>query len=202
MEEMSFEEMRNQYAILKEQLEKQEIVNDRLLRETIKAKSQHHINQSKTRVWVAAVLCLILFPLSYMTQVWSLPFALVSGLIVIICVVCTSLIHRPVDQLDFMNDDFTTVARVMAKFKRQYDNWLHFVFPVIILPWLVWACYENGWKRNPGGANPWMMSIPIIVGVAIGALIGYHFHRKAVNAAQDILDEIEEKEGGVANENH
>lgn len=201
MEEMSFEEMRNQYAILKEQLEKQEIVNDRLLRETIKAKSQHHINQSKTRVWVAAVLCLILFPLSYMTQVWSLPFALVSGLIVIICVVCTSLIHRPVDQLDFMNDDFTTVARVMAKFKRQYDNWLHFVFPAIILPWLVWACYENGWKRAPEGVNPWVMSIPIIVGVAIGALIGYHFHRKAVNAAQDILDEIEEK-GGVPNENN
>jgi hypothetical protein len=201
MEEMNFEEMRNQFAILKEQLNKQEIVNDRLLRESMKTKSQQNINQSKTRVWVAAFLCVILFPLSYLNNVWSLPFALVSGLIVIFCVVCTSLIHRHVDKLDFMKDDFITVARVMAKFKRQYDNWLHYAFPVIILPWVIWACYENAWRRNPGGANPWMMCIPIIVGVAIGAIIGYHFHRKAVNAAQDILDEIEEK-GGVSNENN
>ena len=35
MEEMNFEEMRNQFAILKEQLKKQEIVSDRLLRETM-----------------------------------------------------------------------------------------------------------------------------------------------------------------------
>ena len=32
MEEKNFEELRNQFAILKEQLNKQEIVNDRLLR--------------------------------------------------------------------------------------------------------------------------------------------------------------------------
>ena len=39
MEEMNLEEMRSQFAILKEQLTKQEIVSDRLLRETMKAKS-------------------------------------------------------------------------------------------------------------------------------------------------------------------
>ena len=38
MEEMNWEEMRNQFAILKEQLAKQEIVSDRLIRETIKVK--------------------------------------------------------------------------------------------------------------------------------------------------------------------
>ena len=40
MEEKNFEELRNQFAILKEQLNKQEIVNDRLLRETMKAKKK------------------------------------------------------------------------------------------------------------------------------------------------------------------
>lgn len=194
MEEMDFEEMRDQFAILKEQLDKQEIVNDRLLRKAIKAKSQQHINQSKTRVWVAAVLALLLFPLSYLSQMWSLPFAIVTCVIVLASLFFTSLIHRPVEKLDFMNDDLAFVAKVMAKFKRQYNNWLRYVFPTVIFPWLAWACYESAWKRHPEGANPWIMSIPLIVGAAIGALIGYHFHRKATNAAQDILDEIEEKE--------
>ena len=40
MEDMNFNEMRQQMAVLKEQLDKQEIVNDRLIRETMKTKSK------------------------------------------------------------------------------------------------------------------------------------------------------------------
>jgi len=58
-------------------------------------------------------------------------------------------------------------------------------------PWLAWACYEYAWQHSPEGANPWLMSIPLIIGAVVGGLIGYYYHRKAVNAAQDILDEIE-----------
>ena len=46
MEDMHFEELRNQFAILKDQLKKQEIVSDHLLRETMKAKKRN-INSTK-----------------------------------------------------------------------------------------------------------------------------------------------------------
>ena len=64
------------------------------------------------------------------------------------------------------------------------------ITPVLIIPFLIWACYEFAWKNAPEGVNPWLLTIPIFVGAAIGGLVGYHYHRKAVNAAQDILDEI------------
>lgn len=191
MEEMYLEELRNQFAILKEQLNKQEIVNDHLLRKTMKSKN-NDISRTKRLVFVSALTCLVIFPLTYVSHVWSLAFALASIAMVAFAAAATYYIHKPVEELNFMKDDFATVARVMAKFKKQYDNWLRYVAPTLIIPWCVWACYEFAWKNAPAGTNPWLMSLPLIVGVIVGGLIGVKFHFKAVNAAQDILDEIEE----------
>ena len=63
MEEKNFEELRNQFAILKEQLNKQEIVNDRLLRETMKAKKRD-INSSKNLEYGCVLFCLFILPLN------------------------------------------------------------------------------------------------------------------------------------------
>ena len=191
MEEMYLEEMRNQFAILKEQLNKQEIVNDHLLRKTMKAK-RRDINSTKRLVFILALLCLLLYPINYVNHMWSLAFTIASFAIVAFATVATWYIHKPVEELNFMKDDFTTVARVMAKFKKQYDNWLRYVAPTLIIPWIIWACYEFAWKNAPAGSNPWLLSLPVIVGVIIGGLVGIRYHFKAVNAAQDILDEIEE----------
>lgn len=191
MEDMKLDEIRNQFAILKEQLNKQEIVSERLLRETMKTNNKS-ISDTKRMVSVCGVMCLVLYPLSYFTHVWSLAFAIGTCLMVIFCVAATYYIHHPVERLNFMKDDFSTVARVMAKFKKDYHNWIVFVTPTLLIPWLSWACYEVAWKHAPKGSNPWLMSLPIIIGAVIGAVIGYRYHRKAVNAAQNIIDEIDE----------
>jgi hypothetical protein len=109
------------------------------------------------------------------------------------CAVANYYIHKPVDDLNFLTDDFATVARVMAKFKKQYDQWLYYVTPVICIPWISWAFYEYAWKRAPEGVSPWFMCIPLVIGLIIGLIIGLYFHFKAVNAAQDIIDQIDEQ---------
>ena len=63
MEDMHFEELRNQFAILKDQLKKQEIVSDHLLRETMKAKKRN-INSTKRMCYACAVIALGLTPLN------------------------------------------------------------------------------------------------------------------------------------------
>ena len=67
MEEKNFEELRNQFAILKEQLNKQEIVNDRLLRETMKAKKKD-INSTKNLEYGCVLFCLFILPLNWYTR--------------------------------------------------------------------------------------------------------------------------------------
>lgn len=190
MEEMNFEEMRNQFTILKQQLSKQEIVSDRLIRETMKVKTRD-ISYTKRTTYGAALFCLIAYPMTYLMHMWSLAFAIVTCVMMMFIVVATWYIHRPVEQLNLMRDDFTSVARVMARFKKQYNDWLRYVTPTLLIPWIAWACYEVAWKHAPAGINPWLVSLSLIIGAGIGVCIGYCYHRKAVNAAQEILDEIE-----------
>ena len=73
MEEMHLEEMRNQYAILKEQLTKQEIINDQLLRKTMKSRNKA-INQTQWLVFGSALMCVLTLPATYLSHVWSLAF--------------------------------------------------------------------------------------------------------------------------------
>ncbi len=190
MEDKNFEELRNQFALLKTQLDKQEIVSDRLLRETVKLRSKD-IRYTKNTVYGAAAFCLITYPICYLMQMWSLAFTIATCFMMMFCVLGTYYIHRPVEQLNLMRDDLATVASTMSRFKKQYNNWLYYITPTLMIPWLAWACYEFAWQHAPEGVNPWAMSLPLIIGAAIGGLIGYMYHRKAVNAAQDIIDEIE-----------
>ncbi|MCR5513538.1 MAG: hypothetical protein K6F43_08260 [Prevotella sp.] len=189
MEEMNFEELRSQFAILKDQLKKQEIVSDHLLRMTMKSK-RGNINNTKRSCYVAVVLALLLTPLNYYINAWGLAFSIVTCLMLLFCAAATYYMHKPVDDLNFLTDDFATVARVMARFKKQYNQWLYYVTPVII-PWVGWACYDYGWKHAPEGVNPLWMCVPLLIGAVIGGAIGLYYHFKAVNAAQDILDQIE-----------
>ena len=194
MENINLEEMRNQYAILQEKLKKQEIVSDRLIRETIKAKI-NPINFNKRIVYILTVASLAFFILMSLHDepILSLPFIIFTCLMELFSAAATYYIHKPVDELNLMQQDFATVARVMAKFKKQYDNWLRYVAPSFIVPWLSWACYEFATRYCPDDINPLVFCLPLIGGALIGALIGIKSHNSAVNAAKDILDQIEEK---------
>ena len=192
MEEQYFDEMRQQMAALKEQLDKQEIVNDHLIREIMKVKTKD-ISRTKNVCFIAAIIAFLTFPMNTFTHAWSWTFTAATGAMLIFCTIATVYIHRPVDKLNYMTSDLATVARVMTKFKKQYDNWLHYVTPALMIPWISWACYEFAWKNGPEGVNPLWLTLPILFGAAIGGLIGYYFHCKAVNAAKSILEQIEEK---------
>ncbi len=188
---MNFEEMRNQIALLKQKLDHQEIVNDHLLRETMRARVTA-INKTKIFSFVCAAFCILLYPLLSMSGALGNAFVIATCVMMLFCSFATYYIHRPVDRMNLMTEDLATVAKVMAKFRRQYNQWLYYVTPSLFIPWLAWVVYEFAWKNAPDGMNHWLMALPLLVGAVIGLLIGYYMHRNTVNAAQKIIDQIEE----------
>ena len=185
MEEKKFKEMRNQFAILKEELGKQEIVSDSLLRNTMNRKSRIIYDVKKIGyAWALVALPLLLT--FYFTHLTSLAFVIATYLLVGICFVSLYHIHKPVDKLNFINDDLGTVANVMAAFRKQYSQGL-FNTMVICVLWAIWFCYEI-WKHNH--TNPWLYVFFVLVGGIWGGISGYKDCRKAMNAAQEIIDGI------------
>ena len=192
MEEMNLEEMRNQFAILKEQLDKQEIVSDHLLRETMKAKNKDINFVMKFGYWLFPVVIILYLPF-YLNHITSLTFYIVTSLLMVFGLVCSYYMHRPVNRLNFMTDDFATVARVLKKFKKQKMQSLYISLPVLLL-WIGWACYELIWKHGYSGTYPWLLTFSALFGAFIGGIIGFGIERKALNAAKEIIDEIERNE--------
>jgi hypothetical protein len=192
MEEMNLEEMRSQFAILKEQLDKQEIVSDRLFRETIKTKNKDINFVKKSGYWLVPIVILLYLPL-YIYPCSKSGFHHCYLHYVMGGMVSTYYVHKPVDKLNFMDDDLASVARVMAKFKKQQTKGLYMSFAILI-PWAAWACYELAWKNGPMGINPWILTASMAFGGIIGGIIGISIYRKVINVAQDIIDEIEKNE--------
>ena len=186
MEEKRIEEMRNQFAILKEELGKQEIVSDSLLRNTMNRKSRAFNDVKKIGYAWAIVALPLLFTL-YLTHLTSLAFVIATYLLVGICFVSIYHIHKPVDKLNYMKDDLGTVANVMAAFKKQYSRGLSNTLVICVL-WAIWFCYEL-WRHNH--TNPWLYVFFVLVGGIWGGISGYKDCRKAMNAAQEIVNEIE-----------
>ena len=194
MEELNFDEMRDQITLLKQKLDRQEIVNDSLLREAMRGK-MGAINWTKYKSYICVALCIIFYPVMSWAGVFSNAFVFATCAMMLFCAYGTYYVHRPVDRMDLMTDDLATVAKVMAKFRKQYNQWLFYVTPALLIPWLSWALYEYAWKNAPDGMSHWMLALPILIGAAIGGLIGYHWHCKAVDAADNIIKQIEEENG-------
>ena len=192
MEDLNFDEMRDQITLLKQKLNRQEIINDPLLREAMRGK-MGAINWTKYKSYISVALCIIFYPVMSWAGVFSNAFVFATCAMMLFCAYGTYYVHRPVDRIDLMTEDLATVAKVMAKFRKQYNQWLFYVTPALLIPWLSWALYEYAWKNAPDGVSHWMLALPILIGAAIGGLIGYHWHCKAVDAADNIIRQIEEE---------
>lgn len=190
MEMNELKEMREQLTILRDKLNSQQIVNDRLLRDTMKTKVSG-INKNETRVIVLGIFCCLIWPALHYTSNVSWTTVIATILMMIFTISATVYIHQPLHQTDLMNADMASVARILARFKKQYRQWLHIVCPIIITPWLAWFCYDYTEAMGFQGTHRWFFIGFILLCGFFGFLIGYFWHRKTVNLAQDIIQQIE-----------
>lgn len=190
-QEMNFDEMRNQIAILRNKLDQQQIVNDRLIRSAMQTKV-NKMNKNERMVIILSLLCIIIFPfLHYQIGIsWALVWATVA--MMVFTAAATLYIHRPLHKADLMSDDLSTVTAVLARFKNQYDQWLHYVCPIVITPWLAWYAYEYVEISGFTGIHRWYGVLVILLSGLLGLVIGYSMHRRTVNLAKEVMRQINE----------
>ena len=180
------EEMRQQMAILKNKLESQTIINDRLLRKAM-SERVNWINRRYTwtiifTLFVAAPYCWWTFKFIGM----STPFGLATELLLLYCVGYTVWCGRPLRDKHLMQGDLLQVATTVVKAKKRDGNWMLQGIPFLIL-WLGWFFYELYEKYGN-----YYIFIPAIIGGLIGGGIGLNIHFKTQRKYKEILERIEE----------
>ena len=190
---MDFEldEMRQQMAILKNKLDDQTIVNDRLIRRAVK----NSVSTINKRYLVISIIAFAMIPYGYwaFVKLNGLSISLWIAMSVIMLAVIGFCIYNghEMRKNDFVSNNLLDTKRKTLKAQKRDAMWPYFGIPVAI-GWAAWVGWEMTQKLEGDFLKyfiPWF-----IICVTAGALIGLKVHFKTQRHFRDILDQIEDVE--------
>ena len=186
-----FEEMSQQMAILKEKLQKQEIVNEKQMRNAI-VKKLHRVTLSK---W--AKLLLILFALVYVPSMlhfilhFPLWYVALTAVFFATSAVWDFYFSRGISDNHLSRSQLLETSRRLVRMKKMNARWLCFSIPFLLL-WLSGFYYLLTKDVNlPEDAMQGLI-FGALIGLLAGGVLGTIMYLKQQRRAQDIVDQIEE----------
>lgn len=182
-------EMRSQLNLLKQKLDKQEIVTGKMLRDTMKEKVEWINRQNNFSLWmgiVAIVLCGVSFACQGLPW-WFIVFTeLLVGAATIYTWWGKKLLARP----NLMDGNLLEVRATVMKAKKRDINWLKYGTPWL-LPWFgyyLWSIYD-------GSEINMIMCVGGLTGGTVGAILGISLVVKTQRRYNEIMRQIDEMEG-------
>lgn len=188
MEEL--EQLRSQFKMLQEQLDKQEIISDKLLRQTFKAKVKS-INSVKASTIACGVFVLIVAPFAFhYNPIASLPwsFIVLTDLFMLYCLGVTFWMHKNMTEAA-ADANLLKFAETAKKLKKDYEDYLKYTLPLLAV-WVGVLLYEVFTKAEDTEAAIGLV-IAMSVGGTIGAIFGLRQNKKVKDECQSIIDEIQ-----------
>ena len=186
--DMEMDAMRQQMNTLKKKLDQQQIVDDQIIRQSMKKTA----NSIKTRYYAIMALSLLMIPYTYVIFIErlgiSLAFWIGTAVFMLVCCGATYYNSPNVNIPNAMGRNLIEVSHRMARAKKFDANWLFFGIPAVIL-WLGWLTWEF-YQLDVEAAR--YMIYGIICGGVLGAILGFKMHSKTQRQYQDIIDQIEE----------
>ena len=183
---IELEQMREQLSVLKSKLDKEMIINDRMMRKIMRQK----VKSIRRYAWTIGIVILLAIPYctwctGYLLQL-SIWFTLFTDIFMTIALVYTYFMHKGITANELMEGDLIEVRSKMLRMKRMQANWLKFSIPFLIL-WLTWFVIEN-----MKAADARYLFIGGVVGGVIGGIIGVMNYRKIRRMATEVIKQIEE----------
>ena len=183
-------EMREQLATLKKQLNTQEIINDRLIKEAMGRKLSALNNSA---IWIC-IVCLVMIPLGYFNFQrigYSEAFCIATSALFLICLIAMIISHYRIHKRDIYSGNLVTVYKEVARMKKIYKSWHYWSIPMLIV-WFGWMEYEIYLNQaNEDITALLMISASGLFGGIIGGIIGLRIHKRTLRTADDLLHQIE-----------
>ena len=183
------EEMREQVAILKKKLDKQTIISDTHIRNSMTSKRS---DMTKT---ITATIIAGLYAVPYCTWIFckfgfSPYFIIATDIMLAACIAITIRQRYTLMNLDFTQGNLVEVAEKLSKVKTHYHEWIKIAIPMLLI-WVSWMAYEALTRMEP---SPILMGFlsGAGIGIIIGGFIGHRINQKIVRKSTEILKQIEE----------
>lgn len=186
------QEMKVQLELLTKKLERETIVNERMIRYSMKEKA----NTLRRNIIIESLVCIIMIPFF----IWILPkisphsmyFCTFSTAFMALALGYNYYMYREFHTKDFSESNLIEARKATLKFKQLTRRWTFCIgipFLMIFIPWIV---YENAQVYK--GEMLELVLIFAAIGLLIGGVIGIYQFNKTLRTTDEILMQIEELE--------
>ena len=179
-------EMQEQMRVLREKLENEKIINNRIMRKTSSLTANRL--KFKANVPILFGVAAILLAPSYLNLGASWFSVIFTWALMLICIAATILCNRYIPSMD---KDLVSAAEDLTKFKKFHAEWIKFAIPMIII-WVGAIVWDVMRGADMSQTDQIAFFSGLAVGVILGGLIGFKLRRDQLEAADDLLDQIED----------
>ena len=182
-------EMKEQISLLRRKLEKETIVNEKLIRSSMRDK----LKAVKRRSYILCAVVIGACPLwaSPIFDFHSIWFKGVTIAFLFIAVAYEIYCNQLLSTQNYSNGNLIDEARKLNRYKQLSRQWHWFSIPFLFI-WLSWFVYE---ATSVGDFHANNILIGGLIGGVIGGTIGFTIYRKGQNAVSEVIEQIEELTG-------
>ena len=187
------EQLRKDYAQLKQELGKQEITNERLIRESIR-KDLNFIDKKKWIGIPAIIIVAVLMP--YISKELGLrtSFVIITIVWIAILAIVNFITMNGMDERLISMMPTQEFLKRIKKQKQQQFRWFQINIPLLFL----WVGYFIGECIHANLPQEILFSLlgGLITGLVIGGTIGLRMHNRIIGIYEGIILQLENPEAG------
>ena len=180
MTDKDFQEMRQQMDLLKEKLNQQEVVNNKLMRRTTETRlNRISLNHRIKNIYL--VLCIFIIP-GLLVKIVGMPiwFALATVAMLAISLVYHAAFMEHISTDDLNRCSLKEIGEKAIRLKEQGARWLWIGIPMLIA-WLITFVYVV-LKQSDFETEGQYLLYGIAFGVIVGAALGFIIYRAQPHA--------------------
>ena len=190
IESRELQEMKEQLAILTQKLEKETIVNERLLRQSMKNKA----SSIRRRAIVESIATLIMIPYF----IWVMPrlIGISVGLCSFTCFFMIAAlaynfyIHSHFQPEKFAHGNLLEARKDTLRTQKLYSKWRMYIgipFCIVFISWFAYDISQVMHGEELRGALG-----GVAIGCVLGVIVGTFIHKKIQRTMNEIVEQIEE----------
>ena len=185
-EHTELNELREQIALLKDKLQRQQIISE----QNIIAAAQKGISKlNKTgNIWgIFGIFAVVYCSWAFHRFGFSDGFVIGTAIMLAICAAVTIYAHWGIRSIDVANGNLVDIAQRLIRFRKIYSRYHLYSVPMLLV-WCYFFYYDA--QRMLGNAEYFL--IGACVGGLIGAVIGLKAHFKVIRETDKVLKNINE----------
>lgn len=188
------EELKQQFAILTDKLESQEINNERLLRTVMKTKMKSINKYYYWLFFLGLPIIILCFQTFYCKGQVSLLFYVSTVLLAVLDTICGMVINK-MGNNQWQEADLLTARQTLVQMKQRRKKGEIISIPLVII-WLSFFVLEV----FRSSANAFMLSTFAVIGGLLGLGVGLLAYRKMQRTNDELIREIDQLKKDLSDE--